>query len=117
MKTSVRKLIDAAALSALLLGAGMTGIAVTASAEAAQGIRAVATICVWDELDWSQMSDAERRQWTALGWSQARWDTDNDAAYPASWSKDWDELNVNERAAAWALGYTPRTWDADDICQ
>ena len=113
--TCVRRFIDAAALSALLLGAGLTGFAVTSSAEAAQGIRAVATVCMWGDLEWAQLSDAERRQWIALGWSQARWESDDEGAYPASWSKDWEDLNMNERSAAWALGYTPRTWD-DDLC-
>jgi hypothetical protein len=117
MKSSFRKLVDAAALSALLLGAGMAGIAATAPAEAAQGIRAVVTVCTWDELDWNEMSAAERRQWIVLGWSQGRWESDDENVYPASWSKDWDELSLNERSAAWTLGYTPRTWDSDDLCQ
>jgi hypothetical protein len=116
MKSRFRKLIDAAALSVLLLGADMAGIAATTPAEAARGIRPVATVCTWDELDWAEMSDAERRQWVVLGWSQGRWDTDDENAFPASWSKDWDELSLNERAAAWALGYTPNAWDSDDPC-
>lgn len=113
---SMRKLIDAGALSVLLLGAGMAGIVTTASAEAAQGIRAVATVCSWDEFDWNELSNAEKRQWMILGWNESRWESDDEAAYPASWSKDWDELSLNERSAAWLLGYTPYSWDSDEPC-
>ncbi len=116
MKSSFRKLVDAAAMSALLLGAGAAGTAVTASA-AVQGIRVVATVCAWEDLEWKEMTDVERRQWATLGWTEMRWESDDDSAYPASAFKDWEDLNINERAAAWSLGYTPNSWDSEDLCQ
>lgn len=73
-------------------------------------------MCDWEDVEWSEMTGAEKRQWAALGWNQALWESDDESAYPASAFKDWEELDLGERAAAWALGYTPRSWDAEDIC-
>jgi hypothetical protein len=113
---SMRRFVEAASLTALLLVALPSSGAVISSAEAAQGVRAVATVCAWDELDWSDLSSAEKGLWRMLGWSEMRWESDDENAFPASWSKDWDELDLNERSAAWNLGYTPNSWDSDDPC-
>jgi hypothetical protein len=115
MKFDLRKIVNATAVSALLFGAGLAGAGAIMPAEAAPGIRTVVTVCDWENLDWNEMSSAEKRQWATLGWNQTLWESDDDTAYPASAFKDWEELNLNERAAAWTLGYTPRSWD-DDVC-
>jgi hypothetical protein len=117
MKSSIRELIGATAVIALLLGGATAGVSAITPAYAAQDIRAVVSVCDWEDLEWGEMTGAERRQWAVLGWTQMLWESDDDSAYPASAFKDWEDLNVNEQAAAWSLGYTPRSWDSEDICQ
>ena len=122
MRISIRKFIrSAAAGTAILVGAALVGggeagfgqLATTANA--APGIRVLASVCAWDDVEWNEMTETEQRAWAALGWNKKRWESDNEAVYPASTSKYWGELEPYEQAAAWSLGYTPYSWDTD-IC-
>jgi hypothetical protein len=76
----------------------------------ADEIRKVGNVCDWDNLDWDELSGAEKRAWEVLGWSRALWDSDNDAA---SASKNWDELTPRERNAAQWLGYDAQNWETN----
>ncbi len=49
-----------------------------------------------------------------LGWNEALWDGEGDAA-PPSLAKDWVDLTPSEKAAATKLGYKSSTWE-DDGC-
>jgi hypothetical protein len=77
---------------------------------AAPQIRSVVSVCVWEGLDWNQMSDDERQAWETLGWSRALWETDNSEGASSS-SKAWSELTGKERNAAAWLGYTAQNWE------
>jgi hypothetical protein len=85
----------------------------TADAKPAPQIRSVVSVCVWEGLDWNQMSDDERQAWETLGWSRALWETDNSDGASSS-SKAWSELTNKERNAAAWLGYTAQNWEV--IC-
>jgi len=74
----------------------------------ADEIRKIGNVCNWDNLDWDEMSGAERHAWEALGWSRALWDSDNDAA---SSGKDWEELTPREKTAAQWLGFDAQNWE------
>jgi hypothetical protein len=82
----------------------------TADARPAPQIRSVVSVCVWEGLDWNQMSEDERQAWETLGWSPALWETDNSGGASSS-SKDWSELTPKERNAAAWLGYTAQNWE------
>ena len=75
----------------------------------ADEIRKIGNVCNWDNLDWDEMSGAERHAWEALGWSRALWDLDSDAA---SSGKDWNELTPREKNAAQWLGFDEQNWEA-----
>jgi hypothetical protein len=75
----------------------------------ADEIRKIGNVCNWDNLDWDEMSSAERHAWETLGWYRALWDSGNYDA-PSS-AKDWDELTPRERAAAQVLGYDAQNWE------
>jgi hypothetical protein len=79
------------------------------TAAQADEIRKMGNVCDWDNLDWEEMSGAEKHAWEALGWSRALWDSDNSDA--ASSGKDWDELTARERTAAQWLGYDAQNWE------
>jgi hypothetical protein len=64
---------------------------------------------LWDEVEWAEMTRAEREFWSVLGWSQSSWDEEGQA--PASESKDWDQLSKEEQETARKLGYEEATWD------
>jgi hypothetical protein len=69
--------------------------------------------CTDQQLDWAQMTSADQQLWSALGWTQARWDSDKPSQAPASESKSWSELSDTERRAASQLGFNWRNWDID----
>jgi len=73
-------------------------------------IRTVVSVCVWEGLDWNQMSEDERQAWETLGWSRALWETDNSDGASSS-SKAWSELTDKQRNAAAWLGYTAQNWE------
>ena len=75
-----------------------------------RAIRSVVSVCVWEGLDWNQMSEDERQAWEILGWSPALWETDNSGGASSS-SKAWSELTPKERNAAAWLGYTAQNWE------
>ena len=79
------------------------------TAAQADEIRKMGNVCDWDNLDWEEMSSAEKHAWEALGWSRALWDSDNSDA--ASSAKDWDELTPREKNAAQWLGYDAQNWE------
>ena len=83
-------------------------------ARARQATAARARICRWNNVDWQDMSEEQRKAWQTLGWTQQMWDSDDPAAPPASDSKAWTDLSEDERAAAGLLGYKPNSWDADN---
>ena len=64
---------------------------------------------LWDEVEWAEMTPAERELWSVLGWTQSSWD--EEGAAPASESKNWDQLSKEEQATARRLGYDEKTWD------
>ncbi len=107
MSITIRKLAGSAAF-AMLLTVGTLG-----AAQAAEGIRVPSNTCVWEDYGWQDLTPAEQRVWAKLGWNSKLWDSDDDAAMPASATKDWTELNNAERAAAWQLGFTQWSWDKD----
>jgi hypothetical protein len=76
----------------------------------ADQIRQIGNVCNWDNLDWDEMSNAEKQAWETLGWSRALWDSDKYEA--ASSGKDWDELTPSEKNAAQWLGYDAQSWEA-----
>jgi hypothetical protein len=78
------------------------------TAAQADEIRKIGNVCDWDNVDWDEMSSAEKRAWEMLGWSHALWDSNGDAA---SSDKDWDELTPREKNAAQWLGYDAQNWD------
>ena len=82
----------------------------TAIATPAPQIRSVVSVCVWEGLDWNQMSEDETKAWETLGWSRALWETDN-ADGASSSSKAWSELTDKQRNAAAWLGYTAENWE------
>jgi hypothetical protein len=75
----------------------------------ADEIRKIGNVCNWDNLDWDEMSGAEKQAWETLGWYRALWDSDNND--PASSGKDWNELTPRERNAAQGLGYDAQSWE------
>ena len=83
---------------------------IISTAAQADEIRKIGNVCNWDNLDWDEMSGAEKRAWETLGWSRALWDSNNYEA--ASSEKDWDELTPRERSAAQWLGYDALNWEA-----
>jgi hypothetical protein len=90
--------------------AGSGRLAGKHQATPAPQIRSVVSVCVWEGLDWNQMSDDERQAWETLGWSRALWETDNSDGASSS-SKAWSELTGKERNAAAWLGYTAQNWE------
>ena len=90
----------------------------------ADEIRKTGNVCNWDNLDWDEMSSAEKAPGKLSGGPalcgcaspqepirrpRARPDSDNYEA--ASSAKDWDELTPNERNAAQWLGYDAQNWE------
>ena len=57
---------------------------------------------------WEELSGAEQRAATAIGYSQNSWDAGGDGCQTA-----WCDLADQQRRAATVLGYTPTTWDAE----
>ncbi len=62
-----------------------------------------------DDLDWSELSAAQREAAVTLGYTQKTWDNDQEVC-----DLDWSELSQAQRKAATTLGYTQKTWDEDD---
>ena len=81
---------------------------VLVSQDAQAGARSV---CTWKQLDWSGMTSAEQGLWSRLGWSQARWDSNNPKMAASSDSKSWADLSEGERNAATQLGFNSRNWE------
>jgi len=94
----------------MLTGPLHMGSDMISTAARADEIRKIGNVCNWDNLDWDEMSGAEKRAWETLGWSRALWDSNNYEA--ASSEKDWDELTPRERSAAQWLGYDAQNWEA-----
>jgi hypothetical protein len=82
-----------------------------ALASEAIAIRARANVCSWNNVEWKDLSQAERWAWMALGWTQQIWDSDAPNARASTDSKAWIELSPNERYAAQSLGYNQYNWD------
>ena len=85
---------------------------VSQGAQARPGARSASSDCAWKQRDWSGMSSAQRQLWTRLGWTQARWDSDNPKAAPLSESKSWIQLTASEKSAASQLGFSQQNWEA-----
>ncbi len=107
MSSAMRKLAGPAAFATLLM------IGSLAPAQATEGVRALSNTCSWEDLSWDELTPAEQRIWSKLGWTARLWDSPDQAAMPASADKDWSELNNNERTAAFQLGFNQRSWEAD----
>jgi hypothetical protein len=67
-----------------------------------------ASVCAWNNLDWSDMTSAQQALWARLGWNQARWDSNRP---PASDAEGWSQLTADERAAATELGFGSGSWE------
>jgi len=92
----------------LVAAVGLTIVfAVTTPQIAAAGASS-ASVCAWNNLDWSDMTRPQQALWARLGWNQARWDGNRP---PASNAKDWFQLTTEERNAATELGFGPRNWE------
>jgi hypothetical protein len=63
----------------------------------------------WDEFDWEDLSSEEQSLWSALGWTQTKWDDDGELPYE---NKDWEELRKKEQDALTALGFDEEYWDS-----
>ena len=66
---------------------------------------------ILEQLGWEDMSATEQQLWSALGWSQDRWD-DNNA--PASSDKEWSDLSQQEQFAARGLGFNEQLWNGTE---
>ncbi len=75
----------------------------------AAAVASLASICAWNNLDWSDMSHAQQMLREHLGWNEARWDGNKP---PASDAKGWSQLTADERNAATELGFGPQSWEA-----
>lgn len=64
---------------------------------------------IWETLGWADLSSQEKEMWTALGWSQQVWDTQENV--PATAAMEWKNLNDSQQSAAEALGFTKELWD------
>jgi hypothetical protein len=120
----IRRMIRPGIAAALVCGglvaldslAPSTGVLVT-PANAAMGIRAVKSVCEWNDIEWKELTAAERAAWVTLGWRPETWGSDDPSVEPDSLSKDWTELTANERQAAQMLGYNQQNWSVDpDPC-
>jgi hypothetical protein len=60
--------------------------------------------------DWAQLTSADQKSWSALGWTPARWASGKS---PTSESKRWEELSRMEKSAASRLGFNAKNWDVD----
>ena len=81
------------------------------------GIRAVKSVCEWNDVDWNALTAAEREAWVRLGWRAETWGSDDPSAEPESLSQDWTELTADEQQAAEMLGYNENNWAVDpDPC-
>ena len=107
MSSIIRRLAGPVAFATLLV------IGSLGTAQAVDGIRTQSNTCNWENYSWNELTPGEQRAWSRLGWNSKEWESDDDAATPASATKDWDELDNGERTAAWQLGYTQWTWDRD----
>ena len=64
---------------------------------------------LWNEPEWKELTPTEKALWKRLGWTEAKWQEEEDP--PPSEDRMWDELTDDERAAAAKLGYTKAYWD------
>ena len=62
----------------------------------------------WDNFDWDELNEAEKKCFAELGWNKEIWD--GEGSVPAE-EKDWTELSDSERLALESLGYSQATWD------
>ncbi len=65
----------------------------------------------WDDQDWKDLSNGEKKLWMILGWNEVNW-SDESVPSPASDKKTWAKLSLAEQAAATALGYSAKYWDS-----
>jgi len=66
---------------------------------------------IWEQLGWDDMNALEQQLWSALGWNQDRWDSNN---APASADKEWNELSHQEQFAARGLGFSEQLWNGTE---
>ena len=87
-------------------------------AQAAEDIRTSDDPCFWTQMPWPDMSPAEQKLWSALGWTQDLWEGDP-ADYPASETADWSALTSAQKAAATKLGFNEQSWNdrLDATCE
>lgn len=96
------------------LAAGLVILGVSLSHDPlaiAKSVRSPESVCEWEQLCWSAMSDAEQRLWSELGWTQSNWDADTPDIDTASEPKGWDDLTEAEQSAATKLGYGEHNWE------
>ena len=67
----------------------------------------------WDNLNWSDLSDEEKKIWAVLGWNEKNWSGDREKDAPASDKTEWDKLKKEEQEAATKLGYDKKAWDGE----
>jgi hypothetical protein len=82
-------------------------------AKASEGIRSVASVCEWNDIEWRDMTPAEQQAWMALGWTGNTWGSDDPALAPAAISKEWLDLSASEKQAAEALGFRRENWNVE----
>jgi hypothetical protein len=90
---------------------GALGLAIAFGVPTQQAAAAGATfasVCAWNDLDWSDMTTAQQALWARLGWNRAGWDGNRP---PASNTEDWSQLTADERAAATELGFGSGNWE------
>jgi len=64
------------------------------------------------QMDWADMGEEARADWSALGWHEGNWGVKGRG--PPSSSASWRLLLPAEREAARRLGYTKALWEADN---
>jgi hypothetical protein len=65
----------------------------------------------WNNLDCDELSPAEQKLWSVLGWDAESWSGSSDE--PASDDKNWSKLSDTERFAAGQRGYDEEIWDGN----
>jgi len=65
---------------------------------------------VWEDCYWRDLSHEEQDLWSALGWNEEVWDSQENV--PATASQNWERLTASQQKAAAGLGFTQQIWDA-----
>jgi len=63
----------------------------------------------WENYDWRDLTELQRKHWSVLDWTTASWD--GEAPEPDSEYTIWDNLSAPQQQAAALLGYSKPMWD------